>query len=142
MTPRTVVFYDGVCGLCDRLVRFLLARDRRARLRFAPLQGDVAQRMLARHGVNAADLDTVYVVADWHSPRERLLSRSGAVLHAIGELGGIWGAAVRVLALVPLPLADLVYGGVSKIRYRVFGHFDACPLPPRHWRDRFLDTCD
>ena len=43
---RHVVFYDGVCGLCDRTVRFLLRRDRRDRLRFAPLQGEVARKLL------------------------------------------------------------------------------------------------
>ena len=37
MAPA-VILYDGVCGFCDRTVRFVLQRDPDARFRFAPLQ--------------------------------------------------------------------------------------------------------
>ncbi|HKR60260.1 MAG TPA: DUF393 domain-containing protein, partial [Pyrinomonadaceae bacterium] len=76
----TVVLYDGVCGLCNRLNQFLLRRDGQDRFRFASLQSDVAAQLLQRHGTDAIDLDTVYVVADYGMPNERLLSRSDAVL--------------------------------------------------------------
>jgi len=48
---RHVVFYDGVCGLCDRSVQFLLARDRERVLHFAPLQGPTAAAVLGRLGL-------------------------------------------------------------------------------------------
>ena len=135
----TVVFYDGVCGLCNRLNRFLLRRDRDARIRFAALQSPIARQLLAAHGLDPTDLDTVYVMADWTTDAERVLSRSKAVMHALDQLGGSWRAVARVGKLVPRPLADLVYRAVARSRYRIFGRFDACQIPPPEWRKRFLD---
>jgi predicted DCC family thiol-disulfide oxidoreductase YuxK len=68
-----------------------------------------------------------------------VLARSTAVLHTLGELGGIWRALARVGHLVPRPLADLVYRAVARQRYRIFGRFDRCQIPPPEWRERFLD---
>ena len=108
-SPTTVVFYDGVCGLCNRLNQFLLRRDHDARIRFAALQSPIARQLLAAHGLDPADLDTVYVMADWTTAAERVLSRSKAVLHALGQLGGPWRALAMAGGLVPRPLADMLY---------------------------------
>jgi predicted DCC family thiol-disulfide oxidoreductase YuxK len=136
--PSTVVFYDGVCGLCNRLVQFLLVRDRRGVLHFAPLQGELAGAALARHGVDPADLDSVVVVSDWGLAGERADTRAAAVLEALERLGGGWRLAARAGRIVPRTLADLVYRAVARSRYRIFGRLDTCPLPRPEWKDRFL----
>jgi predicted DCC family thiol-disulfide oxidoreductase YuxK len=133
-----VVFYDGVCGLCNRLVQFLLVRDRRGVLHFAPLQGELAGPELARHGVDPADLDSVGVVSDWGLAGERADTRAAAVLEALERLGGGWRLAARAGRIVPRTLADLVYRAVARSRYRIFGRLDTCPLPRPEWKDRFL----
>lgn len=132
----TLLLYDGTCGLCDRLVYFLLRRDRSRRIRFAPLQGPVARSALP--GVDLSKLDTVYAIADWQTPRQRVLERSRAVLHAVAQLGVGWRVLARIGGLVPLAIADAVYGFVARRRYQVFGRHDACPLPRPEWKDRFL----
>ena len=76
--PHPIVLYDGVCGLCNRFVQFILLRDRNAIFRFASLQSALAARILARHGANPTDLDTVYVVINHELPDECLLPRSDA----------------------------------------------------------------
>src|SRR5207244_6645887 len=73
---KSLVLYDGVCGLCNRLNQFVLARDKADHFRFAPLQGPLAAKLLAARGKSAAELDTVYVVADWEGTGERLLHRA------------------------------------------------------------------
>ncbi len=135
----SVVFYDGVCGLCNRLVRFLLPRDRHARLRFAPLQGALARTALEPHGYDPSDLDTVYVIADRHTPSERVLAKSSAILHALGSLGGGWRVLARLGSLVPVVLADAVYDAVATRRYRTFGKLETLPHPPPEWRARFIE---
>ena len=45
-----IILYDGVCGLCNRLVQFVLKHDSRDYFRFAALQSDFAIRVLGRHG--------------------------------------------------------------------------------------------
>jgi predicted DCC family thiol-disulfide oxidoreductase YuxK len=135
---RPVILYDGVCGLCNRLNRFVLARDPTGRFRFAALQSTLAGEILARHGRDPRDLDTLYLVLGHGRPGERLLERSDAVLWILRELGGAWRAA-GLLRAVPRRLRDLGYDLVARTRYRLFGRYDACPLPdPRH-RARFLD---
>jgi len=135
----TLVFYDGVCGLCNHLVQFLLARDPAGRIRFAQLQGELARRELVPRGFDPADLDSMFVIADWNSPAQRVLTRSAAVLYAAAQLGGWWGLLARVGQLMPRAVADRVYTFVAARRYRLFGRFDSCPLPRPEWRNRFLD---
>ena len=137
--PTTVVLYDGVCGLCNRLNQFLLPRDHHARLRFAALQSPAAHLLLARYGIDPSDLDTVYVIADWGAPTERAIARSKAVLHAVSQLDGSWRVLANIGSLVPGPIADLAYRIVARNRYRIFGRHDHCMVPPTNWRERFLD---
>lgn len=136
----TVVFYDGVCGLCNRLVRFLIRRDTHARLLFAPLQGALARTVLPPQGYDPSDLDTVYVVAHWRQPTQHVLARSRAILHALAELGPGWRAAAAFGRIVPRPLSDAVYNAVARRRYRTFGQLAACPVPPPEWRGRFIES--
>lgn len=137
MTPRShdVVFFDGVCGLCDRTVHFLLKRDRRDRFRFAPLQSEVAARLLPPLGGRPQDLDTFYVL----TRDGRLLERSRAVLYAAAALGGGW-SLLGILKVVPRPLLDALYNFIARVRYRVFGKYDTCALPSPAERARFLDA--
>jgi predicted DCC family thiol-disulfide oxidoreductase YuxK len=134
-----IVLYDGVCALCNRIVQFLLKRDRRDRLRFASLQSDFAATILKRHGADASDLETVCVVTDYEQPDEALLTRSDAILSLGQQLGGIWSAAV-VGKVLPRALRDWLYNLVARNRYHVFGKYDSCMLPEGRYRRKFLDT--
>ena len=133
-----LVLYDGVCGLCDRFVQFLLRIDRRDQLRFAALQGPIGREILARAGRTANPLSTVIVVADYEQPAQRLLERSDAGLFAIASAGGVYRAA-NAFRIVPRVIRDAVYDLVARTRYRVFGRFDACPIPRPGTRAKFLD---
>jgi predicted DCC family thiol-disulfide oxidoreductase YuxK len=136
----TVVFYDGVCGLCNRFVRFLIRRDRHRRLVFAPLQGTLARTLLVPRGYDPSNLDTVYAVADWRSPAPQVLTRAPAVVHALRQLGGAWAVMARVASMVPTALANRLYDLVARKRYRTFGRLGVCPIPPPEWRDRFIES--
>ena len=134
-----IILYDGVCGLCNRLVKFLLKHDKDGRLRFASLQSAFAEKVLSRHGFDAKDLDTVHVVENYDRPGERVLQRSDAILRAGRELGGFWGTSSSIAKIVPRSIRDLVYRFVATNRYRVFGKYDTCMLPDPNQRSRFLD---
>ena len=144
-----ILLYDGVCGLCNRLVQFILRRDRKAVFRFAALQSPLAMRVLARHGDDAADLDTVYIIQSYNSGNayhaepylpESLLSRSDAIIFVLRQLGGIWYFAAAIFRIVPRPLRNWGYNLVARTRYRIFGRYDTCPLPSVETRSRFLDS--
>ena len=134
-----VILYDGVCGLCNRLNQFVLRRDPGGIFRFASLQSDFASRVLARHGIDPKDLDTVHVVGNYERADERVFNRSDAILRAGRELGGLWSFASRLGSVVPRPLRNLFYRFVATNRYRVFGKYETCMLPEPKHRAKFLD---
>ncbi len=134
-----ILLYDGVCGLCNRLIQFILRRDRDEVFRFASLQSALATVILSRHAVNAADLDTVYIVLNCNEPDESLLARSDAVIFVLQHLGLVWRACAFVFQLLPQSVRDWKYRIVARRRYRIFGRYDTCPLPSTETRARFLD---
>jgi predicted DCC family thiol-disulfide oxidoreductase YuxK len=139
-SANPVLLYDGVCGLCNRLVQFTLRHDHDDVFRFASLQGATAARVLERHGESAASLDTFYVVIDFEQATEQLLSRSDAAIVVLHELGSGWRVLSEFVRMLPTAARNMVYNLVARNRYRMFGKFDACPLPdPRH-QSKFLDV--
>ena len=137
--PHPILLYDGVCGLCNRFVQFILRRDPTAIFRFASLQSPLAASILRRHNVNPSTLDTVYVVVDQDETTETLLSRSDAVLFALKQLAGPYRPAAALFARVPRPLRDWIYGAIARNRYQLFGRHDTCPIPTAATSSRFLD---
>src|SRR5438270_13885712 len=96
-----ILLYDGVCGLCNRLVQFILRRDRAEVFRFASLKSDFAARILARHGAHSERLDTVYIILNYGSGDERVLDRSDASIAVIQHLHWIWLALITMVIVGP-----------------------------------------
>ena len=138
-STNVIILYDGVCGLCNRLVQFVLRHDSQDRFRFAALQSGFAGQVLRRHGAAPDNLDTMYVVFDHGLPEERLESRSDAAVALLRELGGRWAALGAVLQGLPAWLRNWGYKLVARNRYLVFGKYDSCPIPSEKDRHKFLD---
>ena len=142
-----ILLYDGVCGLCNGFVQFVLRRDRNALFRFAPLQGPLAIQILSRHGVEAGDLETVYVAVNFDpahvgrkvAPDELLLARSDAVHFVLMKLSAFWRMVAGVLKVIPRRLRDWGYRFIALHRYQLFGRYDTCPIPDAQTRNRFFD---
>jgi predicted DCC family thiol-disulfide oxidoreductase YuxK len=126
-----ILFFDGVCGLCDATVHWLLDRDRRGVLRFAPLQGETAAAVLPPG--DSHDLRSVVLVDEAGVHR-----RSAAAIRTLRHLGGKYRTAAGVLWLVPRPVREAGYKLISKMRYRLFGKKDLCRLPRPGENERFL----
>ena len=138
-TPTTgpVLLYDGECGLCNRVVRRLLALDRVGTLRFAPLQGPAAQAYLRSHGLPTADFSTLVLVPDWPANAAAPLLRTDGVIAALRAVGR--PGLATALAVFPRGLRDAGYKFVARVRYAIFGPWRTCPLPRPEWAARFLD---
>lgn len=136
---KAIVLYDGVCGLCNRAVQFLLKRDRHDRFQFASLQSNVAARVLQRHGANNQSLDTVYAVLNYEEPGEVLLAKGDAFLFFAKSIGGVWSLA-RIGRVIPRPVRNWLYDFVARHRYQVFGKSESCMLPDPKQRHKFLEV--
>ena len=130
-TSRAILFYDGSCGLCHSVVRFTIARDRRARFQFAPINGETWKSMVDAQADDP--LTTVHLLE-----QGRLLDRSSAVCRLLIGIGGFWKLIGCLLWLVPRPLRNVGYRLVARSRYRIFGRVDACTLPDPGDMDRQL----
>jgi len=127
----SIIYFDGLCNLCDGFVRFLVARDKHHRYRFASLQGETARTRLAER-FRADDPQTVVL----EEPK-RFRTRSDAVIAILSGLGGLWRLSA-VLRLVPRRLRDALYDHVARTRFDRYGRRDACRIPTPEERERFL----
>src|SRR5688572_5261668 len=135
---RHLILYDGVCGLCNRLVIDVLSRDPKGVFHFASLQSAKGRALVAAYGRNPDVLDNMYVVADHNTPSPRLLARARAALFVVGRLESPW-RILRVFGVLPTFLLDAVYSFNARNRYRWFGKLDRCLLPSDAYASRFLD---
>ena len=133
-----VLLYDGLCGFCDRAVRGVLRLDRHRTFLFAPLDGAFARGVLSRHPELLGVDSLVLVEPTEDGAGEHAWVRSEAFVRVARHLGGVW-RLVTVLALIPRPVRDWAYDAFARRRYRVFGRFEACPVPPPEVRSRFLE---
>jgi predicted DCC family thiol-disulfide oxidoreductase YuxK len=127
-----VLLFDGVCNLCNASVQWVLRHDRAGRFRFAALQSETGQALLARFGLDQEHFDTAVLVDG-----DRIFTRSDAALEILRQLGFPW-SAVAVLRWAPRSLRNVVYDWVARNRYRWFGRQEKCLLPRPEWKQRFL----
>jgi predicted DCC family thiol-disulfide oxidoreductase YuxK len=139
---KLLVIFDGRCGFCNGLVRWLLRRDRLNRLRFVSSDSPKVAALLARHGIDAAtatgNSGTVLAVQRLDSPAESVLIRSNAILALLRQLPQPWPVIGAIFRLIPRPVRDLGYRLVARFRYRIWGRLDACPIPTAAERNHFL----
>ena len=136
-SAKHLILYDGVCGLCNGLVSFVLPRDRKDRFRLAPLQSDTAREALRKFGRDPDDLDTFYVIENYGGPRSRVLDRDRASIFVLERLGFPWCLAWP-LNVVPRFLRRPVYNFIARRRYGWFGKLETCPLPKPEYKTKFL----
>ena len=132
-SSEIVVYFDGVCNLCNGAVDFIIRRDPAARIHFASLQSPHGQDVLRRLGLSVDDLKTIVFEQDG-----QLSVKSDAALKIAALLDG----PVRVLAWftwIPHCLRDPLYMFISKNRYRWFGKKSSCRLPSADEVKRFID---
>ena len=117
---KDIIFYDAVCPLCSRVVRFILKHERNENIFFSALQGEHARSFLPKEGIDHIDMKTFYLFKAGN-----IYERSTAALCLIPYLKWYFNIFL-VFWIIPKALRDFVYTLVSKYRYRLFK--DHCDL--------------
>src|ERR1043166_5009840 len=120
-SANPIILYDGVCGLCNRSVRFILKRDRMDLFRFATLQSEFATRILLHHSISTDKPESVCLVLNPGQPGELVEIKSTAAISIGRELGIFWRIMANLFAIFPESLRDWGYDLVARNRYRIFG---------------------
>ncbi|MDB5328221.1 MAG: thiol-disulfide oxidoreductase [Phycisphaerales bacterium] len=130
------LLFDGLCGLCDRSVDFIIRHDRHHRFTFSPLQSPAGQAAIRRAGLTEQYFDSI-VLIDGNT----LYTHSDAVLNIARRLGWPW-KLVYGLILIPRPLRDWGYRFIARHRYQWFGKREACRIPTPAERAQFVVDVD
>jgi predicted DCC family thiol-disulfide oxidoreductase YuxK len=129
---QKIVFFDGICGLCNREVDFLLKKDHDKKLRFASLQSDNSKIFLQKiHGQPLKE-DTIIFYDEG-----LFYIKSTAVLKIAGYLGLPW-SAIAVLQVFPRPWRDGIYDLIARNRARWFGTREKCRVPDQETSGRII----
>jgi predicted DCC family thiol-disulfide oxidoreductase YuxK len=129
-----IVFYDGHCVLCNRVVRWILKHDQKDVFRFAPLQGATANAFFKERNFDGVDLDTVIL---WR-PEKAYWTKSTAFFEIIKQLSVAW-RWLLFFSFFPKKITDWGYTIIAKNRMKWFGQYDHCPIPEPHLKHKFLD---
>ncbi len=127
-----IIIFDGVCNLCNSFINYVIKRDADSVFCFAPLQSDVAQKLLAEHYGNPFAADTIVLIKNGVS-----YDQSDAVLEILKELPRLRFFR-GVLGVLPKPVRDFLYRVIARNRYRLFGKKNQCMVPTEEVVDRFL----
>jgi predicted DCC family thiol-disulfide oxidoreductase YuxK len=127
-----IILFDGVCNLCNGLVRFIIKRDKSGRFKFASLQSDIGQQWLKRFDLAKNEFESFILMRG-----DKYYLKSTGVLKMLRELRGIW-KAFYIFIVIPRPVRDFLYDLIAKSRYRIFGKQDTCMIPTPELKDRFL----
>lgn len=126
-----IIFFDGVCGMCNRFVELILGIDSKAVFRFAPIQGETAKQLLPPLSEAPQEWSMFYL------DERGIHKESDAFLGVYQRLGGIWWL-LSLLRVVPRVVRDSLYRTVARNRYRWFGRRETCRVPSPDERGRFL----
>lgn len=133
VTAPILILIDGDCNLCHHIARFVIKRDPHKKFMFASLQSELGQRLLKQGGLSTEDFDTFVMVSG-----SQYYTKSGAALRVVKHLKGVW-PLLYVGILLPRPLRDWMYDQIAMRRHRLFGRSDACMLPTKDTRSRFVE---
>jgi predicted DCC family thiol-disulfide oxidoreductase YuxK len=131
-TPSFIIYFDGVCNLCQGSVQFILRRDNKRLFRFASFQGKSGQDFIHANNLQQEQFETFIL-----KEGEKIYTRSTAALKVARHLGGIW-RLLFLFIIVPRFIRDAIYDNISKNRYRWFGKKEDCWIPEPKWENRFL----
>jgi predicted DCC family thiol-disulfide oxidoreductase YuxK len=126
-----IVFYDSYCVLCNRFIKFILLFDKKAQIKFAPINGKTYLELFSRNQ-SIQNVDTVILKTSNH-----LFIKSKAFYEILNIIGGPI-KILKILSLLPQNLNDYFYDLIAKNRFKVFGKYDSCPLIPNKIKFRFL----
>lgn len=131
-SAEAIVFFDGVCNLCNGAVQFILRREKNSQLKFAALQSITFRRRAAKMSGEVPD-SIIFLEAGI------FYTESDAVLHISRYLKQPWRVMGYLGCLMPRFLRNPLYRFIARNRYRWFGKKEACYVPTPALRARFME---
>ncbi|OGU13855.1 MAG: thiol-disulfide oxidoreductase [Ignavibacteria bacterium GWB2_35_12] len=130
---KPIVFFDGVCNLCNSIVQFIIRHDKKERFLFASLQSEKSKEILSNFNFTQSDIETIILLEE-----NKLYFVSTAALKIVRHLNFLC-SLLYIFIIIPKPLRNYVYRIIAKNRYKWFGKKDSCMVPSHELKNRFID---
>ena len=129
---KKIIFYDGLCAMCNRFIRILITLDKKEKFLLAPIQGKNGKILQKKFSKELKGIDSVIFY------NKKVYTKSSAVINILSELGGIYKLAY-IFNIIPSFISDYIYDYIARNRFQWFGKLDKCPMPEKKNISRFLD---
>ena len=126
-----ILFFDGVCNLCNGTIDFFIKKDHKRKFKYATLQWKIAPELIGDKATK--DLNSVVLYFNGQT-----YYKSQAILTALKILGFPY-SILFIFILIPTSLSNLIYDYIANNRYRFFGKKSTCRLPSLEEKELFLD---
>lgn len=129
---KNVVCFDGVCGVCNHYVDFLISLDKHRQINYISLQDERIHPFLIENKINPHDLNTIVFFQDGQPT-----TKSQAVFNILKTVS-FFPFITSFLDLLPVSVADFCYDIVAKNRHLIIKPREHCRIPTPEERDLFL----
>lgn len=127
-----IILFDGVCNFCNSTVNFVIKRDKKAILHFAPLQSDIGQQLLKEYHLPNDEMRSFVFIE-----KGKAYTQSTAALKVCKYLSSLWPLCYGFI-IIPKFIRDGIYNWIAKNRYKWFGKKESCMIPNADVKKRFL----
>jgi len=132
MQETPIVLFDGICNYCNAMVNFAIRNDKKAILKFAPLQSEAGNRLKEEYKI-APGIDSVILIE-----KGKVYTYSDAAIRIAKYLR--WPAKTFYsFIIVPKIIRQPFYKWIARNRYKWFGKKEECMVPTPDVKSRFLD---
>ena len=132
-TKQPILFFDGICNLCNHTVQFVIHHEQDEILRFSSLQSNLGQVVVAKLSRDQqGEIDSIVLWQD-----DQLFTKSTAALLIAKRLELPW-RLLSVFQFLPRWSRDPIYDLVARYRYTIFGQQDQCMIPKKSQSHRFI----
>lgn len=129
---QSIIFFDGVCNLCNGFVQFVLKHETNSKFQFCSLQSEFATQFFKQKQFDLTQIDSVIVYEN-----EQIYVKSEAAFKVIETLK--WPYKVLLIfKIFPKLLSNFIYDFIAKIRYKTFGKTNQCWVIREQYKQRFL----
>ena len=135
MEDKKIIFFDGVCNLCNGFINYVINRNKSKSIYYCTLQSDIAKSTLKNY--NNLILEKKFTTIYYYS-NGNLYNKSSAILHIFLELSTFQKIIARVLFVIPKFIRDSIYNIISRNRYKLFGKKETCRLATKEEKQQFL----
>ena len=128
-----IIFFDGVCNLCNSAIQFIIKHDKNRSFRYASLQSELGRKFLEERNLDSKELDSMILV----KPNEAYYYKSTAALYIAKKLSGFY-PILSIFLIIPKFIRDFIYDFIAKNRYKWFGKKSNCMIPTTEQQSLFL----